>query len=85
MFGVCICARFQANPKEAHLSVVKRILRYLMHTPSINIWYPKKRLLFNLLAIPVQIMWVKKLIGKAHPEGATCLVDHTFHGNLKIV
>jgi hypothetical protein len=59
MFGVCICARFQANPKEAHLSVVKRILRYLMHTPSINIWYPKKRLLFNLLVIPVQIIWVK--------------------------
>jgi hypothetical protein len=41
MFSVCMCARFQANPKEAHLSDVKRILRYIKHTPSIVLWYPK--------------------------------------------
>jgi hypothetical protein len=41
MFSVCMCARFQANPKEAHPSAVKRILRYLKHTPSIGLWYPK--------------------------------------------
>jgi hypothetical protein len=29
MFSVCMCACFQVNPKEAHLNVVKRILRYL--------------------------------------------------------
>jgi hypothetical protein len=28
-FGVGVCARFQANPKESHLTVVKRILRYV--------------------------------------------------------
>jgi hypothetical protein len=41
MFSVCLCARFQANPKESHLSAVNRILRYLKHTPSIGLWYPK--------------------------------------------
>jgi hypothetical protein len=41
MFSVCMCAWFQANPKKAHLSVVKRIHRYLKHTPSIGLWYPK--------------------------------------------
>jgi hypothetical protein len=41
MFSVCMCARFQASPKEAHLVVVKRILKYLKHTPSIGLWYPK--------------------------------------------
>ena len=41
MFSVCMCARFQANPKEAHLVAVKRILMYLKHTPSISLWYPK--------------------------------------------
>jgi len=41
MFNVCICARFQANPKEAHLVAVKRILRYLKLSPSIGLWYPK--------------------------------------------
>ena len=41
MFSVCLCARFQANSKESHLSAVNRILRYLKHTPSIGLWYPK--------------------------------------------
>ena len=35
-----MCARFQANPKESHLSAMKRILRYLKHMPSIGLWYP---------------------------------------------
>ncbi|WVZ81156.1 hypothetical protein U9M48_028568 [Paspalum notatum var. saurae] len=41
MFSVCLCARFQADPRESHLIAVKRILRYLKHTPSIGLWYPK--------------------------------------------
>ncbi|WVZ80887.1 hypothetical protein U9M48_028325 [Paspalum notatum var. saurae] len=41
MFSVCLCARFQADPKESHLTTVKKILRYLKHTPSIGLWYPK--------------------------------------------
>jgi hypothetical protein len=28
MFSVCMCARFQANPKESHLSAFKRVLIY---------------------------------------------------------
>ena len=41
MLSVCMCARFQAAPKECHLLAVKRILRYLVHTPSLGLWYPK--------------------------------------------
>ncbi|WVZ84651.1 hypothetical protein U9M48_031658 [Paspalum notatum var. saurae] len=41
MFSVCLCARFQASPNEAPLTAVKRILRYLKHTPYIGLWYPK--------------------------------------------
>ena len=41
MLSVCICARFQANPKECHLVVVKRILRYLVHTHNLGLWYAK--------------------------------------------
>jgi hypothetical protein len=41
MFSVCMCARFQACPKEPHLSAIKIILRYLKHTPSIGLWYLK--------------------------------------------
>jgi hypothetical protein len=41
MLFVCMCARFQADPKEVHLRAVKRILRYLVHTPKFGLWYPK--------------------------------------------
>jgi hypothetical protein len=41
MLSVCICARFQANTKECHLLAVKRILRYLVYTPNLGLWYPK--------------------------------------------
>ena len=41
MFSVCMCARFQAAPRECHLTVVKRILRYLKFTPNVGLWYPK--------------------------------------------
>jgi len=39
-FGVCLCARFQANPKELHLKVAKRILKYLKGTTNVGLWYP---------------------------------------------
>ena len=41
MFLSCLCARFQANPKESHLIAVKRIFRYMKGTPNLGIWYPK--------------------------------------------
>src|SRR6185436_658663 len=41
MLSVCMCARFQANPKECHLVAVKIILRYLVHTPNLGLWYSK--------------------------------------------
>jgi len=34
-------ARFQAAPKESHIIVVKRILRYLQGTTKYGLWYPK--------------------------------------------
>ena len=34
-------ARFQAAPREYHLTAVKRILIYLKYTPNIGLWYPK--------------------------------------------
>jgi hypothetical protein len=41
MLSVCMCARFQAAPKECHLRVVKRIMRYLDLAPYLDLWYPK--------------------------------------------
>jgi hypothetical protein len=41
ILSVCMCARFQVDPKEVHLRVVKRIMRYLVCTPNFGLWYPK--------------------------------------------
>jgi hypothetical protein len=41
MLSVCMCARFQAAPIECHMRVVKRIMRYLVLTPNLGLWYPK--------------------------------------------
>jgi hypothetical protein len=41
MLSVCMCARFQAAPKDYHLRTVKRIMRYLVLTPNLGLWYPR--------------------------------------------
>ena len=41
LFIVCLCARFESNPKESHLSTVKRIFCYLIGTEDLGLWYPK--------------------------------------------
>ena len=40
-FSVGVCARYQANPKESHLAVVKRIIRYVNGTANYGIWFFK--------------------------------------------
>jgi len=40
MFAVCLCARYQANPKESHFKSANRILKYLKGTTNVVLWYP---------------------------------------------
>jgi hypothetical protein len=49
MFPVCVCARFQVNPKVSHLTAVKRIFRYLKGQPRLGLWYPRESS-FDLVA-----------------------------------
>nr|XP_009767333.1 PREDICTED: uncharacterized protein LOC104218513 [Nicotiana sylvestris] len=39
MFSVCKCVRFQLASKESHLTAVKRIIRYLIGTSELGLWY----------------------------------------------
>lgn len=41
MLSVCMCARYQSAPKEFHLKVVKRVLRYLHSTYKYGLWFSK--------------------------------------------
>jgi hypothetical protein len=61
MLYVCMCARFQADPKEVHFRAVKRIMRYLVYTPKFGLWYPK-RSTFDL-------------IGYSDADWAGCKID----------
>jgi len=61
MFSVCMCARYQANPKESHLSVVKRIMRYLLGTINLGFWYPKN--------------FSYNLVGYSDSDFARCKID----------
>ena len=42
MFIVCLCARFQAKPKESKYVAAKRILKYLKGTTRFGLWYPSE-------------------------------------------
>jgi len=41
MYSTCLYARYEYDPKESHLTAVKRIFRYLKGTPNLGLWYPK--------------------------------------------
>nr|GEV64971.1 hypothetical protein [Tanacetum cinerariifolium] len=41
MFSVCLCARFQENPKTTHLEAVKHIFRSIRGTSHLGSWYLK--------------------------------------------
>jgi len=41
LFSVCLCARFQSDPRESHLIGVKRIFRYLKGTTNLGLLYRK--------------------------------------------
>ena len=43
LFSVCLCARFQSDPRESHLTVVKRILRYLKGTANLGLCYRRSQ------------------------------------------
>jgi hypothetical protein len=60
-----MCARFQADPKEAHLTAVKRILRYLVYTPKFGLWYPRGST-FDLIGYSMPIGRGVKSIERAH-------------------
>ncbi|GKB34732.1 hypothetical protein Tco_0879674 [Tanacetum coccineum] len=51
MFATCMCARYQENLNEHHLSAVKRIFRYLKGTIKLGLWYLKDSD-FDLTAYP---------------------------------
>jgi hypothetical protein len=42
-FSVGVCARFQPNPKESHLTTIKCIIKYVNDTINHGIWYSREQ------------------------------------------
>jgi hypothetical protein len=61
MLSVCMCAKFQVASKDCHLRMVKRIIRYLVLTPNLDLWFPKKSCF--------------KVLGYSDADYAGCKVD----------
>ena len=40
-YNVGVCARYQANPKESHMTALKRIIKYVKTTAEFSVWYSK--------------------------------------------
>jgi hypothetical protein len=71
-------ARFQAAPKESHIIVVKRILRYLKGTTEYGLWYPKGNNL--IIQAFTDADWAGSIDDRKSTSGATfylggCLVS----------
>ena len=62
VFSTCLCARFQAKPREPHLVAIKRIFRYLKGTQGLGLWYSKENDF--------------SLCGYSDADLAGCKVDH---------
>ncbi|XP_070050363.1 secreted RxLR effector protein 161-like [Nicotiana tomentosiformis] len=78
VFSVGLCARFQENPKESHLTVIKSILRYLKGTTDLCMWYPKGSN-FNLVGY-ADVDYASFLVDKKSTSGmahfiGSCLVS----------
>ena len=63
MYATCLCARFQADPRDIHLVDVKWILRYLKGTPNLGIWYPRDIHLVDTYCTSICISISPKLVG----------------------
>ncbi|XP_030958625.1 secreted RxLR effector protein 161-like [Quercus lobata] len=40
-YSVGVCARYQTNPKESHMTALKRIIKYVKTTAEFSVWYSK--------------------------------------------
>ena len=40
-YNVGVCARYQANPKESHITALKRIIKYVKTIVDFGVWYNK--------------------------------------------
>ncbi|KAL6338648.1 hypothetical protein AAG906_021465 [Vitis piasezkii] len=67
-FSVGACTRYQANPKESHLTIVKRIIRYINGTFDYGLLYPYDS---SLMVVGYSdVDWVENVEDRKSTSGA---------------
>ena len=41
LYSICMCTRFQSDPRKSHYLATKRIFKYLEGTQELGLWYSK--------------------------------------------
>ena len=73
-YSVEVCARYQANPKESHMTTLKRIIKYVKTTTDFGVWYSKDT--NDVLAGYFDINWARNA-----DDGKSTLVGCFYVGN----
>ena len=47
-YSVGVCARYQSNPKESHVTTIKHIIKYVKSTNNYGAWCDKDTMMFWL-------------------------------------
>ena len=80
--SVCLMARYQADPREAHMVAVKRILRYVKGTVNFGLWYVKSES-FTLMAYS-DIDWAGCMDDRRSTSGGAFYLEKVwYHGTVR--
>lgn len=81
-YSVGVCAWYQSKPKESHITVVKRMMKYVCVIAEYGLWLSLEINTISLV-IKTQTGHVVWMIGKAHLEGASLLATTWLPGIAK--
>ena len=73
-YSVGVCARYQANPKESHMTTLKRIIKYVKITAKFGVWYNKDT--SDVLARYSNIDWAGNANDRKNTSGSCFYVGN---------
>ena len=73
-YNVRVCAKYQANPKESHMTALKRIIKYVKTTAEFGVWYSKDT--SDVLAGYLDADWVRNANDRKSTSGGCFYVGN---------
>ena len=73
-YNVGVCAKYQTNPKESHMTALKRIIKYVKTTAEFGVWYSKDT--NDVLAGYLDADWVRNANDRKSTSGGCFYVGN---------